>query len=316
MKFFRTCVGLNDDFYFKELTQHDVFAPILDIVYETLPRDNLLNSACLELFEFIKREDVKPLLIHIVEAHRERLENLTYVETFGRIILRYDQLQCGDGDADGTLFNQDPDAVTPPLRPRLNGNNQRWQGVGEMDAEEEHYFNTSDEEDELAAAPATTKVPTQMNGYSPTMKPLVDYPDDPDEETNQISTFYDKPLENNDGTRQDDSLSGGLPDVIPSSPPETTDAAPWPTPERLTEKRPRDDEEDELGKLALTKRRSSSASSVASHASSISNANGKNSLRRKNNFTFGKEGSPGRKIAISLSVGKRPIEAEHGDGSG
>jgi hypothetical protein len=32
-----------------------LFEPILDIVYETMPRDNLLNSACLEFFEFIKR---------------------------------------------------------------------------------------------------------------------------------------------------------------------------------------------------------------------------------------------------------------------
>ena len=35
--------------------QYRLLGPILDLVLETMPRNNLLNSACLELFEFIKR---------------------------------------------------------------------------------------------------------------------------------------------------------------------------------------------------------------------------------------------------------------------
>lgn len=55
LKFFRVCVGLQDEFYIRHMVKNKLFGPILNIVIETMPRDNLLNSACLEFFEFIKR---------------------------------------------------------------------------------------------------------------------------------------------------------------------------------------------------------------------------------------------------------------------
>jgi hypothetical protein len=48
-------VGLQDEFYIRHMVKWKLFEPILGIVIDTMPRDNLLNSACLEFFEFIKR---------------------------------------------------------------------------------------------------------------------------------------------------------------------------------------------------------------------------------------------------------------------
>jgi protein phosphatase-4 regulatory subunit 3 len=145
LKFFRTLISLQDTFYQALMTHNNTFGLILDIVYETMPRDNLLNSACLELFEFIKRENIKPFILHVVEKYREKLENITYVDTFQNLILRYDQMQGYGAEADSTLFSQDDGT---PRRMPLNG--QRWQGVKELDAAEEEYFNTSDDEDEVS----------------------------------------------------------------------------------------------------------------------------------------------------------------------
>ncbi len=55
LKYFRTCIGLHDEFHNRQIIHNRLFEPILNIVYETMPKDNLLNSVCLELFEFIKR---------------------------------------------------------------------------------------------------------------------------------------------------------------------------------------------------------------------------------------------------------------------
>jgi protein phosphatase-4 regulatory subunit 3 len=55
LRFFRTCLSLHDPFHHKEIIKHGLLEPILDVLYETMPKDNLLNSACLDFFEFIKR---------------------------------------------------------------------------------------------------------------------------------------------------------------------------------------------------------------------------------------------------------------------
>ncbi|KAL2370350.1 hypothetical protein RJZ57_005220 [Blastomyces gilchristii] len=133
-------------FYVAQMTHNNIFELILNIVYETMPRDNLLNSACLDLFEFVKRENIKTIIIHVVEKYRDILKNITYVDTFQHLIFRYDQLQ-GYGaaaEADATLFSQD-ESGTP--RMIINGG-QRWHGVRGMDAAEEEYFDTSDDEED------------------------------------------------------------------------------------------------------------------------------------------------------------------------
>jgi protein phosphatase-4 regulatory subunit 3 len=40
------------------MVKYKLFEPILNLLIETMPRDNLLNSACLEFFEFIRRVSI------------------------------------------------------------------------------------------------------------------------------------------------------------------------------------------------------------------------------------------------------------------
>ena len=283
--------------------QNDIFGRIIDIVFETLPRDNLLNSACLELFEFVKRENIKPIVNHVVETYRERLQDITYVDLFEQFVLRYDQMQGGYGpEMEGTLFSQEEEAT--PMRAKVNGTGQRWQGVQEMDADEEQYFNTSDDEEE---SPKKSRVLSSMaNGTSPPTKPLVDYPDDDDEnfDAKAQSVHEKSPGKAQDGAKAADTTQSA-PGVDPALPNLTQ--SPF---ERLAEKRRREeDDEDELGKLSTAKRRSSSGSGVGSNTSG-------NMLRRKKSFSNAKEtAATGKKIAISLSV-KSPIETEQGGGDG
>ena len=146
LKFFRTLMSLQDTFYQALMTHNNTFGLIIDIVYDTMPRDNLLNSACLELFEFIRRENIKPFILHIVEKYREKIEKITYVDTFQILTMRYDQMQGYGAEADSTLFGQEEGNA---MR-RIPVNGERWQGAREMDATEEEYFNTSDDEDEVS----------------------------------------------------------------------------------------------------------------------------------------------------------------------
>lgn len=292
LKFFRQCIGLQDEYYNRQIIQKKHFVPILNIVYETMPRDNLLNSACLELFEYIKRENVKQLIEHLVETFRSKLLEITYVDTFDLLVRRYDQMQGFNPDGDTTLFSNDS-TNTPNRTPNVNGN-QRWQGVKEMDAVEEAYFNTSDDEDEPLPKSTSSKA-AKMNGVttSPMLKSLVDYPDDDEE-----------PM---DTTSIEPGELGTKPELEPSPMLQT------PPPERLSEKRRReeDNEEDELGKLSSSKRRNSGPLNLGSVAA------GHNTLKRKKGFKNDRDSpSNGKKIEISL-VAKAASEAgSKGDDGG
>lgn len=330
-----------------------LFEPILDIVYSTMPRDNLLNSACLELFEFIKRDSLKPMIIHLVENYREKLQDITYVDTFQLLILRYDQIKGYPGDMETSLFGSEEDQVGL-MRTPINGN-QRWQGVKDMDPAEEEYFNTSDdEEDELVTAKPLT------NGSSQPFKPLVDYPDDDEELMTDMkarppttnSSFKAQTQAAAAEAKEKENLSHPFIENTPSpklsSSPTTRSTTHYnnsllsqPTPlERLSEKRRREeDEDDELGKLSFSsKRRSSSVSSTTSTNSILGNSSSANAshttqaqninsyernssntgsfLRRKKSFSNKDNSGTGKKIAISLSVKQAPVEAREHSGDG
>lgn len=306
-----------------------------------MPRDNLLNSACLELFEFIKRENIKPIILHVVESYREKLKDITYVDTFQNLILRYDQMQGSyNAEMDATLFSQDEDGSS---RNYVNG--QRWQGLKEMESAEEEYFNTSDDEDDEKTQEQleqeisrmrTRDVAGRIESYqrrhgepglasngatSPSVKPLVDYPDDDDDTMDKKTETVRSLTPENQENQPPKSPKGEprlqpSPDIVPSTPPE-----------RMAEKRRReeDDDEDELVKLSSSgggvKRRSSNASNASS--GSIAG----NLLRRKRSF-LGSSGEkkPGtssppvgdggkKKMTISLgsSVGKSETRKEESE---
>ncbi|KAJ5737604.1 uncharacterized protein N7483_002729 [Penicillium malachiteum] len=294
LKFFRTLISLQDTFYQALMTHNNTFGLILDIVYETMPRDNLLNSACLELFEFIKRENVKPFILHVVEKYREKLENITYVDTFQNLILRYEQMQGYGAEAEPLFSNEDDSA---PRRMPLNG--QRWQGVKEMDAAEEDYFGTSDDEDD------------HIQRLYPADKPLVDYPDDDDEDEDAMDTkpeaLSTQPPQAESTTADDAPVeTGSETGSTPSSPAQT------PPPERLAEKRRREEEdEDELLKLTTGPKRRSSTSSNS----------GAGFLNRKKSLSIGPigtgekgtgilGGTAPKRIAINLSPTTRSPVSE------
>ena len=266
------------------MMQEQLFEPILNIVVETMPRDNLLNSACLEFFDFIKREGIHTLIGHLVENYREKMKTITYVDTFNYFIFRHDQLQGLAPNMETSFLDTEED--TPKRPETVRGN--RWQGIKDLDAAEEEYFNTSDEEEETPSKSPSSR--GSMNGASP-LKPLVDYPSD-EETENMDSDTSGGPLSvkaySSASSKSNNNSKNGILTL-------TSSTAPTP-PERLSEKRRREeDDEEELGKLAHHKRRNSS--------SSVGSTN--SLLRKKKSFTNNAHGSGGgskpNKIAISLS---------------
>lgn len=280
------------------MVQGKLFGPILDMLIETMPRDNLLNSACLEFFDFIKRENIKTLIAHLVENHREKMKQITYVDIFSNFMIRYDQTS-GFAPSVQTSFADTEDDT--PKRPERGS---RWgSGIKDLDAAEEEYFNTSDDEGPAVATIARVKrlvfdPEPEPNGDSPSSKRLVDYASD-EEQDNDVSAgiVVDEAKTPESSSSKD---SGAV--MTP-----TSSTAPSP-PERLSEKRRREeDEEDDMSKLAQQPKRRNSTTSNSSSSS----------LKKKKSFTNSAHGgSKGTKIAISLSPAIKSGGAKGGEEGG
>lgn len=278
------------------MIQEHLLEPILNTLLDTMPRNNLLNSACLDFFEYIRNHGVPIMVNHLVERYRDKIQDITYVDTFTALISRFDHASQGYASNMDASFLDTEDEGPGRSQP---GGGRRWQGVRDLDAAEEQYFNTSDDEDDVAGAKSPPGA--SVNGASPLSKPLVDYASD--EETDMT----------------DAELAGILPSRETGSPPapekeaERKSASP-PPPERVSEKRRREeDEEDELTKLASqqSKRRNSSSSVV-----SVGSNGSTPMLRRKKSFNSSRDGGGGggggggKKISISLA----PAIKSGGDG--
>lgn len=231
LRWFRSCIALQDEFHNRQLIQHGLFEAILTIVYETMPKDNLLNSACLELFEFIKKERIRQLIVHLVEQYRERLMGISYVNTFQALVLAYDQLAGGylastaNGATEDSSFTTQEG--TPTQTHRMINGRQAFAGLKEMDGDEAAYFDNDDEidDDEEGGLPTSASakglhaegVP---NGASP-VRPLVNYPTD-EEEDEGMEMLASSP------DRHEAQAAGrsGEKQSSSSSDPSTTDADP------------------------------------------------------------------------------------------
>lgn len=336
LKWFRTCIGLQDEFHNRQLIQHSLFDPVVDIVYETMPRDNLLNSACLELFEFISREKIGQLMAHLVDKYRERFLGITYVNTFRQLVLKWDHREEEVNGEDSTIATEEM-----PNRP-VNG--RRYTGLRE-DLDEDAYFDgddpiEADDEDDIAL-PHNLHI---TNGVHP-VRPLVNYPDDDDETADLLASSPDVL-----GDKRRLDTDGAEDIIIESSPPEEErgrDRRPTPisgspgerqSPESFTAKRRRSEEDDELARMGdHAKRRNSSASvgtrmentnlddedSVASNGGHFilkrrdNDMNGAHTLRRMKSMKTKNEEPPDLHAIKSKSPAVQAAdEAQDADGAG
>ncbi|GAB6020626.1 Serine/threonine-protein phosphatase 4 regulatory subunit 3A [Chamberlinius hualienensis] len=139
LRFIRKIIGLKDEFYNRHIIKGNLFLPIVECFRQNNGRYNLLDSAVLELFEFIKAEDIKSLCVYVVENFSKAFERVDYVQTFKALKLRYEQHQDRLKDRPG-------DGVSTILRANRFRRDPR-----DMDEEEEMWFNQYDDSDDSEA---------------------------------------------------------------------------------------------------------------------------------------------------------------------
>jgi len=140
-RFFRACVKLNNQNIFNHLFKHDVFQSILTLTAEESRRDTLLSASCQELFEHMRKENMKEAIHHCMTVYEVKIrvlaENPLLGPRFQNFIRRWE------------MNNAPPPEEEKKPEPPIPNGARRW-GQGRFpEAEEEDYFNADDDEDVL-----------------------------------------------------------------------------------------------------------------------------------------------------------------------
>merc|ERR1719471_1454650 len=147
VRFMRKIINLKDEFYNRYIIKGNLFVPAGDALVSNYDRYNLLNSAILEMFEFIRVEDIKSLCSHVVESFSPTLDKITYVQTFQALKVRYDQQQDRQRDR-GSL---ETNGMSSMMR-QATANNRFRRDDRQLDEDEELWFDNDEDFEEESRA--------------------------------------------------------------------------------------------------------------------------------------------------------------------
>lgn len=136
LKFIRKIIGLKDEFYNRYIIKYDLFQHIVDAYCANGLKHNMLNSASLEMFEFIKIEDIKSLVKYLCEKHIDQLLAVEPAPTFKALKLKYEQ-----------QLDRQSNTKELGILKALDGNARFRRDDRDMDRGEEAYFNDEDNDD-------------------------------------------------------------------------------------------------------------------------------------------------------------------------
>ncbi|CAF0822269.1 unnamed protein product [Brachionus calyciflorus] len=153
LKFLRKTIGLKEDTYNKHIIKQNLFKPVIDSLQSNGSRYNILNSAIIELFDFIRSDDIKSLIVYIVENFYQDLESINYVKTFRDLKQRYDQHKerLSDHLSRSRLNSSESTSLSSCNTPsfhRTKNSIDRFHDRLEFDKEDDAWIEDDDENNE------------------------------------------------------------------------------------------------------------------------------------------------------------------------
>lgn len=157
VRFFRILVSCNDDRVMNHIARNNLLKPIIDAFVQNGKRYNLLNSAVLELFEHIRKNDSKILLKYLVDSFWFQLVVFNLPSIYS-LKVRYEQ----------SLEILEENGLTNVLDSRRRTDERA------LEKEEKDYFNgDSDEEDSATGSLSRGERLSFISNGSSSSQPLV-----------------------------------------------------------------------------------------------------------------------------------------------
>jgi hypothetical protein len=122
VRIMRVFVGMRDSFFDRHIVRHHFMDPIIGLLVNNAGANNLIDSAILEMLEFIRIAPMHMLAKELVQRHRQALLDIKYVATTNQLVNLVDLWENAN--------NSNNVEVTPPAgtdspsrkRARNNGN--------------------------------------------------------------------------------------------------------------------------------------------------------------------------------------------------
>ncbi|KAJ0979863.1 hypothetical protein J5N97_015337 [Dioscorea zingiberensis] len=200
VRFLRAIISRNDEHLLRHIVKNNLLKPIIDAFIENGKRYNMLHSGVLELFEYIRKENYKTLILYIFDSFWDQLSKFEHLGSIQAFRIKYEQ----------SLESCDIKNSANIAEPRRRIDERA------LEKEEEDYFNEeSDDEDSASARLAPTQdqhaqtLPNEPNSNFSSVRPassgLVDYEDDDDEDN------YNPPRRPEASTEDDENLGQSKP---------------------------------------------------------------------------------------------------------
>lgn len=91
LRFMRQMIGFKDEIYNLYIIRKNVFEPVINAFLRNGNRYNMLNSAIIELYEFIRVENIKSLIANIVTKFFMAFDSIEYVQTFKGLKIKFEE---------------------------------------------------------------------------------------------------------------------------------------------------------------------------------------------------------------------------------
>lgn len=191
VRFLRTILSRNDAYLNRHIVSHNLFEPVIQAFTANGNRYNLLNSAVLELIEFIRKENIKCLVEYLLNKFSDQLEKLDCVGTFQALKLKYEQT------LDSVTTRSLSGGKGPNHLSQMNNivDQRKRRDDRALEKEEDEYFNEESDDEEDTASARIVRIPNEqgntavVNGSASSFSSsfrggsiaLVDYEDEDDD---------------------------------------------------------------------------------------------------------------------------------------
>ncbi|KAH9077244.1 component of IIS longevity pathway SMK-1-domain-containing protein [Lactarius deliciosus] len=158
LRFFRMHLKNNNRNFLNHLVKLETFRPIIELAIKESYRDTLVNSSCQEFFEFMRRENMKDVIAHVMTNYEDQVKQLSESrfsgQCFRSFVRRYEM-----------NIHPPPETEEKPLPSQPSE-------IRRVDLAEESYFNADDEDDDDDGdAPGPHPAPTSPTLPSPLLSP-------------------------------------------------------------------------------------------------------------------------------------------------